>query len=413
MKLLLLCPHFEPDLHAATGEVMTQLVHALARRGHQVDVVTSLPWYQGHRVAEGWGGRPWRVEQTEIGRIVRVHPFPTDKTNIPARALGFVGFTGLAFAAAAVLRGHDVVMGMSPPIFVGEAAEALARARRVPVVFNVQDIFPDVAVELGALTDGRVIRVASALERRLYRRADAVTVLSRDQAENVKAKLPPSQRAKVRTIENFFDPDKIEPTDRENVYRREHGLSGRTVVMYSGNVGLSQSFELVREAARWWRDRPQVQFVINGEGAARSTVERWASDLPNVTVVDFQPRDRVSEVLGSADVHLILLKRGLARSSTPSKLYGILGAGRPVLASIDEGSDVARTVAEAEVGEVVPPEDPAAFIAALERMLADPAGLRAAGKRARAWALRWLTPDAQATRYEELFAELIDRHRSR
>jgi colanic acid biosynthesis glycosyl transferase WcaI len=413
MKLLLLCPHFEPDLHAATGEVMTQLVHALARRGHEVDVVTSLPWYQGHRVAAGWGGRPWRVERTDVGRVVRVHPFPTDKTNIPARGAGFVGFTGLAFSAALALRGHDVVMGMSPPIFLGEAAEALARVRRTPVVFNVQDVFPDVAVELGALTNPRLIRIASALERRLYRRADAVTVLSRDQAENVAAKLPPSQRSKVRTIENFFDPEKIRPTDPETAYRREHGLSGRTVVMYSGNVGLSQSFELVREAAGWWRDRPEVQFVINGEGAARASVERWARDLPNVTVVDFQPRERVSEVLGSADVHLILLKRGLARSSTPSKLYGILGAGRPVLASIDEGSDVARTVAEAGAGEVVPPEDPAAFIAALDRMLADPAGLHAAGERARAWALRWLTPDAQAGRYEELFAELVDRRRRR
>jgi colanic acid biosynthesis glycosyl transferase WcaI len=413
MKLLLLCPHFEPDLHAATGEVMTQLVHALARRGHGVDVVTSLPWYQGHRVHPDWRGRPWRVEHTEVGRVVRVHPFPTDKANIPARALGFVGFTGLATAAASVLRGHDVVMGMSPPLFLGEAAALIGRTRRVPVVFNVQDIFPDVAVELGALTDRRLIRVASALERHLYRRVDAVTVLSRDQADNVAAKLPATHRGKVRTIQNFFDPEKIRPVHPETEYRRQHGLTGRTVVMYSGNVGLSQSFELVREAALRWQDRPQVRFVINGEGAARPEVDRWARDLPNVTVVDFQPRERVSEVLGSADLHLVLLKRGLARSSTPSKLYGILGAARPVLASIDPGSEVARTIDEAGAGASVPPEDPEAFVSALDRLLADPAGLRAAGERARTWALRWLTPDAQAGRYEELFAELVEARRRR
>jgi colanic acid biosynthesis glycosyl transferase WcaI len=413
MKLLLLCPHFEPDLHAATGEVMTQLVHALARRGHEVDVVTSLPWYQGHRVHEDWRGRPWRTERTDFGRVVRVHPFPTDKGNIPARAVGFVGFTGLATGAALALRGHDVVMGMSPPIFLGEAAELIGRVRRAPVVFNVQDIFPDVAVELGALTDPRLVRVAGALERRLYRRADAVTVLSRDQADNVAAKLPPDQRHKVRTIQNFFDPAKIVPTSPDTPYRREHGLTGKTVVMYSGNVGLSQSFDLVREAAHRWRDRPQVHFVINGEGAARPAVDRWAAGSPNVTVAGFQPRERVSEVLGSADLHLVLLKRGLARSSTPSKLYGILGAGRPVLASIDEGSEVDRTIAEAGAGAAVPPEDPEAFVAALDRLLADPAGLRAAGERARAWALRWLTPDAQAARYDELFAELIAHRRTR
>lgn len=411
MKLLLLCPHFAPDLHAATGEVMTQLVLALARRGHRIDVVTSLPWYQGHRVHEDWRGRPWRVERTDWGRITRVHPFPTDKANVPARAAGFVGFTGLVTSAALGRRDHDVVMGMSPPIFLGEAAGLVGRLHRTPVVFNVQDIFPDVAVELGALTDPRLVRVASGLERRLYRRADAVTVLSEDQAANVRAKLPADQRDKVRIVHNFFDPEKIQPVDRDTPYRRQHGLTGRTVVMYSGNVGLSQAFDLVREAARRYADRPDVRFVINGEGSGRPAVDRWAADLPNVTVVDFAPRERVSEVLGSADLHLILLKRGLARSSTPSKLYGILGAGRPVLASIDEGSEVARTVEGAGAGAAVPPEDPDAFVAALDRLLADPDGLRSAGERGRAWALRWLTPDAQAEAYEALFSELIERRR--
>ena len=92
MRVLVLCPHFEPDT-APTGTVMTEIVHQLAAQGHRVDVVTSLPWYEHHRVAEGWRGRPWRRETTAWGSVVRVHPFPTDKTNIPARAVGFAGFT--------------------------------------------------------------------------------------------------------------------------------------------------------------------------------------------------------------------------------------------------------------------------------------------------------------------------------
>ena len=96
MKLLLFCPHFRPDLHAATGEVMTQLVEALAERDHRISVVTSLPWYRGHKVDPAWSGRPWRREKTEWGQVVRVWPFPTDKTNIPARALGFGGMTSIA-----------------------------------------------------------------------------------------------------------------------------------------------------------------------------------------------------------------------------------------------------------------------------------------------------------------------------
>ena len=410
MRLLVLCPHFAPDLHAATGEVMTRLAEGLADRGHQLDVVTALPWYKEHDVEEGWRGRPWRTETTEWGRVVRVWPFPTDKSSIAARALGFGGFTGLVTAAALTVGRPDAVLGMSPPIFLGDAAWLAARRWRVPMVFNTQDIFPDVAVDLGAITNEKVIAAASRLERSIYRRADAVTVLSEDQAANVRGKLPPAQRSKVRIIHNFVDLDRVRVVDdRENDYRRAHGLTGKTVVMYAGNVGLSQPFDLIRVAAERWRHRPDVHFVINGEGAARPEVDRWAASAPNVTVADFVPRDRVSGLLGAADLHLILLKRGLARSSTPSKLYGNLASGRPILASIDEGSEVATVLAEADAGRSVPPDDPDAFVTALEGMLADPGELAAMGKRGRAFVERWMSPASQAERYEELFAELVGR----
>ncbi len=407
MKLLLLCPHFDPDLHAATGEVMTRLVHSLADRGHRVDVVTSLPWYRGHAVHEGWRGRPWRTEDADHGRIIRVWPFPVDKNNIPARALGFGGFTALVAGAALTLDRPDIVMGMSPPVFLGDAAWLAAKRFRVPFVFNVQDIFPDVAVDLGALSNPRVIDAARAHERSLYRRADAITVLSTDQHRNVQSKLDAVDGDKVRIIHNFADTDKVRVVDRDRPYRAEHGLGDKLVVMYSGNVGLSQSFDLVRAAAQRFAERPDVHFVINGEGAARPSVEEWAADLPNVTIADFAPREAVSDVLGAADLHLILLKRGLAQSSTPSKMYGILAAARPVLASIDEGSEVELTIDAAGAGRAVPPDDEPAFLAALEEMLADPAALRAMGRSGRAHLAESYSPAAQAAAFDELFTDLI------
>jgi colanic acid biosynthesis glycosyl transferase WcaI len=420
MKLLLFCPHFRPDLHAATGEVMTQLTEALAERDHEISVVTSLPWYRGHKVDPDWTGRPWRTERTDWGRIVRVWPFPTDKTNIPARALGFGGMTSLAAGLGLTLGRHDAVMAMSPPVFLGDAAWLAAKRSSAPFVFNVQDIFPDVAIELGALSGRRVIELAKRHEASLYRRADAVTVLSEDQAKNVRQKLPTGPATdpggdpgsdpgsdKVKVIHNFVDLDRIKPTEPENEYRRRHGLQGKTVVMYSGNVGLSQSFHLIRAAAAKWAGVPDVAFVINGEGAARPYIESWAAEMDNVTVVDFGPRSEIRSILGAADLHLVLLKSGLARSSTPSKLYSILAAGRPVLASIDEGSEVASVIKEHEVGRAVPPDDEWSFCQTLEQMLAEPAELVAMGERGRRFATMWLTPEAQAEAYENLFASLI------
>ncbi len=412
MKILLICPHFEPDLHAATGEVMTKLVHGLADRDHRITVVTSLPWYHGHDVARQWRGRPWRSETTEWGRVIRSWPFPTAKTDIWARAMGFAGQTGLATGLALTTGRHDVVMGMSPPIFMGDAAWLAAGRSRAPFVFNTQDIFPDVAIALRALTNARVIAAAARYERGLYRRADAITVLSVDQRDNVRSKLPERYHRRVRIIRNFVDLDRIRPIEgrqrRDNPYRRRYGLEDKTVVMYSGNVGLSQSFDLIREAARRWVDDESVHFVINGEGAARDQVASWADPLDNVTMVPFGPREDVPQILGAADLHLVLLKRGLAASSTPSKLYGILAAGRPVLASIDEGSEVCSTIRNAGCGLSVPPDDPSLFLAALDKCLADGDELVAMGRRGRVHAERCLTPEAQAAAYEELFSELVE-----
>ena len=297
---------------------------------------------------------------------------------------------------------------MSPPLTLGPAAWAVARARRAPFVFNVQDVFPDVAVELGVLTNRRAIAAAAALERFVYQRADAVTVLSDDLADNVRAKLGGGTGRKVRVIPNFVDTEFIRPSPADNAYRREFGLEGRVVVMYAGNVGFSQSFDLVVGAARELLDeRPDVTFVVNGAGSARGDLERDTAGLPNVRLVDMQPRERLPEVLAAADLHLIPLRRGLARSSVPSKLYSILAAGRPVLAAVDEGTEVARTVVRAGAGRAVPPDDPTAFVAALRALLAAPGDLATMGRAGRRFVEGWASPAAVGRAYSELFAELV------
>lgn len=406
MNLLVLCPHFAPDV-APTGEVMTSIAGALADRGHRLHVVTSLPWYRHHAVEPEWRGRLWRTERTAWGHLTRLHPFPTDKTNLPARALGFAGFTGLATITGLLTSIRpDAVLVMSPPLPLGISGWLAARSRRVPFVFNIQDVFPDVAVELGAITDPRVIAVASWLERFLYRRADAVTVLSEDLRDNVARKLRGDHPGRVHVIPNFVDTERIAPADPENSYRREYGLTGKTVVMYAGNVGLSQSLDLVVEAARRYRERSDVVFVVNGGGSARAELERSASGLDNLRFVDMQPRERLPEVLAAGDIHLVPLRRGLARSSVPSKLYSILAAGRPVLASVDPGTEVATTIERAEAGISVVPEDPDEFCGALDRLLADPDGRARMGGSGRRFVEGWVSPAAVGESYERLFAVL-------
>jgi colanic acid biosynthesis glycosyl transferase WcaI len=406
MRITVIAPHFTPDV-APTGEVMTSIVDHLAQRGHRLHVVTSLPWYQHHEVDEEWRGRPIRHEDTPWGRITRVHPFPTDKTNIPARALGFAGFTALATVVGVLRRERpDAVLAMSPPLTLGLAGWVVARVRRAPFVFNIQDVFPDVAIEAGVLRGGRAIRAAHALERFTYRRAGAVTVLSDDLAANLGAKLGPEDGKRVRVIPNFIDTGRIAPGSRDNAYREEYGLGDRTVVMYAGNLGYSQPVGLLLEVARRMADRPDVVFVVNGGGATRPALEQEAADLGNVRFVDLQPRERLAEVLAAADLHVVLLRAGLAWSSVPSKLYSILAAARPLVASVDPGTEVARVVREAGAGVSVPPDDADALHQAVRELVDDPERRATLGAAGRAFVESWPSPAEVAREYEDLFAEL-------
>jgi colanic acid biosynthesis glycosyl transferase WcaI len=407
VNLLVLCPHFAPDV-APTGEVMTSIATELVARGHHLHVVTSLPWYEHHRIEEGWTGRLVRHQDTEWGRITRVHPFPTDKRNIPARAAAFGGFTALvAGMAVASQRRPDAVLAMSPPLTLGAAGWLAARARRAPFVFNIQDVFPDVAVELGVITNPTVISLASRLERQTYLHADAVTVLSEDLRENVAAKIAGHRPERVRVIPNFVDIERIEPASKENSYRREFGLTGKTVVMYAGNVGFSQSLDLVLAAAAALAHESHVVFVINGGGSARAELERKAAGLPNVRFVDHQPKARLPEVLAAADVHVVPLRKGLARASVPSKMYSILAAGRPIVASVDPGTEVARVVERARAGITVTPDDPEVFTKAVDRLVSDPDEAKRMGAAGREFVEKWASPGAVAAQYEALFQELI------
>jgi colanic acid biosynthesis glycosyl transferase WcaI len=413
VKILVLCPHYHPDV-APTGEVMTRLVDELADRGHRLEVVTSLPWYREHRIEPGWEGRLVRTEKMRWGSLVRVYPFPGgDRSSLIARALSFAGFTALAGLRTILARGRfDLVLAMSPPLTLGLPAWLAARLRRVPFVFNVQDVFPDVAVEVGALSSGRAIAVFAALERHVYRTSDAVTVLSDDLRQNLVQKIRSrpgrgGSTDKIRVIPNFVDTDHIAVQDRQNSYRDEYDLGDRTVVMYAGNVGFSQSLDLLTEAARRLAHRDDVVFVVNGGGSAIDQVAEEVRDLPNVVLAPLQPRERLPEVLAAADIHTVLLKAGLAKASVPSKTYSVLAAGRPVVASVDAGTEVTRMLEDSAGGVSVEPGDTDAFVDSLVSLIDDSDRRSAMGRAGREWVAGAASPAAVAAAYEALFRELI------
>ena len=409
--LVVLCPHFDPDT-APTGVVMTRIVEELVALGHTVHVVTSLPWYRSHQIEPGWTGNFVRSETTAWGSITRVHPFPgRDKSNLARRALGFAAYSLLAglqcLRVGGWFRRSGAVIAMSPPLTLGLTGWVASRVRRCPMVFNIQDVFPDAAVETGAISNRTIIAAASWLERVSYRAADVITVLSDDLRDNVVAKLTPARGDRaadtVHVIPNFVDTDAIVPGDRHTPYRAELGLGDAPVVLYAGNVGFSQSLDLVLAAAR---ALPEVTFLINGNGAARPSLEVDAAGIPNVRFADYIEPSRLSELLATGDVHVVPLRRGLGRVSVPSKTYSIMAAGRPVVAAIDPDTAVPRILADSGGGVAVPPDDAPAFIEAIRSMVGDPGRAGLLGALGREWVEREASPAAVGAAYDDLLRSL-------
>ena len=409
MRLLVITPHFTPDT-APTGVVVTALVEEWCRLGHHAHVVTSLPWYQEHRVADGWTGRLARHGHHGTATVTRLHPFPVRKDHTGRRAAAFGAFTVLAAVTAAATRGpFDVVVAVSPPITVAFAARLAALCHGCPMVLNVQDVFPDVAITVGALNSRQLIGLARRLERTAYRAADAVTVLSTDLQENITTKVAGLSRPPmVETIPNFVDTDNLRPLDRLTEYRRENRLGDRMVVMYAGNLGHSQSLDLVVEAARRHRNRDDLVYVINGGGVRAEEITAVAGGLQNLIVIGYQPAERLAEVLATGDIHVVPLRTGLASASVPSKAYSAMAAGRPIIASVDQGTEVARMVADADAGLAVPPDDPDAFTAAVEYLAGDVELRTRMGVNARAWAEKCHSARVAADAYLDLAGCLTD-----
>ena len=401
---MVLCPHFAPDL-APTGVVMTRIVGELAARGHELHVVTALPWYRNHAIEPGWGGRLWRTEKTEWGSIIRIHPFPgKSKSNLLRRALGFLAFSyavgirsvhadGLPFKV-------DGVLAMSPPLTLGLTGWITKVIRRAPLVFNIQDVFPDAAIQTGAISNKKIIAAARLLERISYKRSDAVVLLSQDLRNNIANKIDQSFHDRLHVIPNFVDTSAITPQDRMTKYRSELGIGDQLVVMYAGNVGFSQSLNLIVAAAAQF---PDVAFVINGDGAARMKLEEDCALLTNVYFGNYQPIERLSEVLATGDIHVVPLRAGLASVSVPSKSYSILAAGRPMLAAIDPGTEIPNMLQESGAGVAVEPDNSAAFVEALSQLLSKREQLHEMGSRGRAWVEAHASPATVAAQYEAIF----------
>lgn len=363
MRVLLITPFYAPDL-GPSAPLFTMLCEDLVRLGHQVSVIAAVPHYPTGIVAPEFRGRLIQHENRNGVEVTRVWVPSVNRSRLGQRLLSFIVYQILT-AVAGLRRHYDVLIISNPALEVFLPFLVLGVLRRKPVIFSVHDLYPDVGIKLGVFRHRLVINLVGWMERFCLDRAVYVRVLSEGFRQTLRSRGIPD--SKLVLIWDWLDTDFIPPMPRTNEFSTRWGLDDVFVVMYAGNIGLSQGLEHVVEAARLLAQEPAIRFVFVGDGAGKESLQQLAhsSGLTTIRFIPFQPRELLPQVLASADVSLIALKRGVGTDSVPSKCYSILASGRPVIAAVDQGSDTWNLIHQADCGLCVEPENPQALAEAL------------------------------------------------
>ena len=391
MHVCFLNRSYWPD-QAATGQLLTELAEDLvARHGCRVTVVAGRALHASAAGGNRGSGR-WPVEREEHQgvTILRANGTRFRPRRFAGRAANYLTyFTSAALASLRVDR-PDVVVSLTDPPIIGLAALATARRTGARFVFLCEDIFPEVASLLEDFHNQQVNRTLDRINRHLLRQADAVVALG----DRMRGRLVEEKGAdprRVHVIHNWADCEAIVPGDKDNAFTRAQGLLDRFVVMHSGNVGMSQNLDVLIEAAERLRSRERIVILIVGQGAKREALEREAvrRGLSNVRFLPYQPKGQLHDSFAAADTFLVSLKPGIEGYIVPSKLYGILAAGRPFVAATAPSCEAAQIAREHDCGVAAAPDDPDDLAARIAWLHDNPDAARRMGANARRAALRF------------------------
>jgi colanic acid biosynthesis glycosyl transferase WcaI len=430
VRILIHGINYSPEL-TGIGKYTGEMAEWLAVRGHEVRVITAPPYYPEWKIGAGYRNG-WRREVGKVGspclcadrndKITDRHgALASHKESlkvyrcplwVPAKPSGLKRLIHLAsFALSSfpvMLRQifwlPDVVWVVEPPLFCAPQSWLVAQLCGARAWLHVQDFEVDAAFDLGIIKAGWFKRFVLASECWLMRRFDCVSTISTGMLGKLIAKGVASDKAFL--FPNWVDVESIRPdVDAGKVMRACLGLPMNSrVALYSGNMGEKQGLEYVVEAARLLADKPDLVFVLCGDGAARQRLQQAAERLPNVRWLPLQPLEKLNGLLNMVDVHLLPQKRGVADLVMPSKLTGIFASGRPVIAMAEQGTTVFEVVSSR--GVVVPPEDSRALAEAINGLMVDEVERERLGAAGRQFAVETLGREAILQAFEKKLLEL-------
>ena len=396
---------FPPEVRSQAN-LFHEMAVEFQRRGHEVAVITKVPTHYASngaagRIIPGWG---------EVQGIptLRIRRFPLSGRGPFVRGIEHISL-GFSFARASKQWPKaDVVIVYSPPLPLGLSGLSYQKKFGAPVVLNVQDIYPQTAIDLGLLRNWIGIKLAERIEQRTYDGASSIVVHSPGNRQFLLNRKNVSND-KVRVIYNWVDTQAIRPGRRENPFRSEHGLGSRFVVSYAGLMGYAQDLSSIIECADHMRQEDDVYFLLVGEGVLEPRWREMAKErgLKNILFLPLQDKDQYGKLLAASNACLVPLSGNLRTPVVPGKLQSIMASGRPAIAIVDSGGDTPKLIDESGAGITVPPDQPVLLAEAIRRLKSNSPMAAEMGRRGRAFAESHFSLVRCADAYEQLFAEVV------
>lgn len=371
MKILIHGLNYAPDL-VGIPKYTTEMAEWLVERGHEVAVVTGLPYYPAWKIDEGYARKGYFTEPMNGVQLYRCPIYVPQNPNGSKRLLHSLSFAISSLPVMiwlCVSQRPQLVISIAPALFGAPVSRLASFMGRCRSWLHIQDFEVDAAFELGLLKGRRIRKLALACERILLRAFDRVSSISPQMMQRLEEK--GCDPEKLYELRNWVDLTLIYPLSGANRFRQAFEFSrSDTVVLYSGNIGKKQGIETLVDVAALLADRPDIQFLIAGEGPEKVSMVEQARGLPNMHFLPLQPLAELNMLLGAADIHVLPQRAGVADLVLPSKLIGMMASGRPVIAMAAPGTGIAQEIEGC--GVLVPPGDAMALAGAVVALADDP-----------------------------------------
>jgi len=410
VNIMMLTAYFPPEVGSAS-HLFYELGAEFVQRGHNVTVLTGYPTYNVNRsgLPKKYKGL-WLKETIEGMTVLRSRSLQMPRHIPILRGIDQVS-TSIAFAVSGLLRTRtrpDVILIYSPPLFLGISGLVLRVIKGAKVVLNVQDLFPQSAIDLGLLRNPLLIWIFRRVESFLYRRLDAIAVHSEGNRDYVMRCGGRPDRTHV--VHNPVDTKSVVPGNRNNAFRSRYRVSDEEfIVSFAGVLGYSQDLDTVIEAAALMKDKTNIVFYVVGDGVEKPRLMKQAEGMKNVRFLPMLERNEYLELLHSSDVCLATLRSEVKTPVVPSKILSIMAAGRPLAASLPLDGDAPRMIQDAKCGICVEPENPAKLAEAIKALHANPAMASQCAKNGRLFVEEHCSLEGCATTYQKIFNEITRR----